>query len=187
MYFAVLFLLLILVFYLNNLCNKDEHREKRKNKTTNKNNGSTLNLGWRITPYLKYKISSFESRRDLEKMRIREVIKNNLNIKEENITFCEEMDNFYISNKDEILYGKFVLLDNKENLFEKCQSLKKDDFTQGELYRRIANILKKHLYLVEEGLIHEEQGIFKITFPNEYIFLSISREEGLNLNKEDLN
>ena len=181
MYFAVLFLLLILVFYLNNLCNKSEQGKKCKNRNINR---STLNLGWRITPYLKYKISSFESRIDLEKMRIIELIKNNLNIKEGNIEFIEERDNFYIRSKNEILYGKFILIDNEDAFFNKYENLKKEVDIRGELYKEIEGVLKKYLYLVEEKLFCNGEGVFKIGFSSGYIFLSLTKEESIELNKE---
>ena len=50
-----------------------------KNKENNKNKLKT-NKGWKITPYINLRISSFESRIDLEKMRLMELIKNSIKL-----------------------------------------------------------------------------------------------------------
>ena len=54
----------------------------RDNKENNKNK-SKINRGWKVTPYLSLRISSFESRIDLEKMRLRELIKNTIRLMED--------------------------------------------------------------------------------------------------------
>ncbi|MHC9413499.1 hypothetical protein ACY0I4_14840, partial [Clostridium perfringens] len=79
------------------------------NKENNKNK-SKINRGCKVTPYLSLRISSFESIIDLDKMRLKELIKNTIRLLDDKVTFivCNS-DGFYIIIKNELIYIEFLV------------------------------------------------------------------------------
>ncbi len=83
------------------------------NKDNNKNK-SNINRGWKVTPYLSLRISSFESRIDLEKMRLKELIKNTISLMDKKVDFIDcNSEGFYIKSKNELIYIEFLVGDKK--------------------------------------------------------------------------
>ena len=96
-----------------------------KNNKENKKNKSKINRGWKVTPYLSLRISSFESRIDLEKMRLKELIKNTIRLIDERVIFIDcNSEGFYIKSKSELIYIEFLVGDKKVEKNKESVSLK---------------------------------------------------------------
>lgn len=129
MFFAVI---MILVLFLAYLIIK-EARENKKNKLN-------ISRGWKVTPYLNIRISSFENRMDLEKMRLKEVIKNTIKLIDKNAKFIDSnKDCFYIESNNELIHLEFVGYKEFKYKVNLNTSLKKNEIIELELY----DVIKK--------------------------------------------
>ena len=142
----------------------------RDNKENNKNK-SKINRGWKVTPYLSLRISSFESRIDLEKMRLRELIKNTIRLMDDKVTFidCNSVGDQNVEK-------------NKESV-----SLKNNEMAKLELYNTIRSTIRKYIWFWEENFINPLKSEFNIRFSSGNIIMKISKEDKIIFNKDEEN
>ncbi|HBI6979528.1 TPA: hypothetical protein K8N11_002959, partial [Clostridium perfringens] len=136
----------------------------RDNKENNKNK-SKINRGWKVTPYLSLRISSFESRIDLEKMRLKELIKNTIRLMDDKVTFIDcNSDGFYIKSKNELIYIEFLVGDQNVEKNKESVSLKNNEMAKLELYNTIRSTIRKYIWFWEENFINPLKSEFNIRF-----------------------
>ena len=151
----------------------------RDNKENNKNK-SKINRGWKVTPYLSLRISSFESRIDLEKMRLKELIKNTIRLMDDKVTFIDcNSDGFYIKSKNELIYIEFLVGESV--------SLKNNEMAKLELYNTIRSTIRKYIWFWEENFINPLKSEFNIRFSSGNIIMKISKEDKIIFNKDEEN
>ena len=158
-----------------------------KNKENNKNKLKT-NKGWKITPYINLRISSFESRIDLEKMRLMELIKNSIKLIDEKIVFVDcNSEGFYIKSKNELIYIEFLIGDQNIEKNKEIISLKNNDMLKLELYNTIRRTIRKYIWFGEENFINPLKSEFNIRFSSGNIIMKISKEDKIIFNKDEEN
>ena len=149
----------------------------RDNKENNKNK-SKINRGWKVTPYLSLRISSFESRIDLEKMRLKELIKNTIRLMDDKVTFIDcNSDGFYIKSKNELIYIEFLVGDQNVEKNKESVSLKNNEMAKLELYNTIRSTIRKYIWFWEENFINPLKSEFNIRFSSGNIIMKISKED----------
>lgn len=159
----------------------------RDNKENNKNK-SKINRGWKVTPYLSLRISSFESRIDLEKMRLRELIKNTIRLMDDKVTFIDcNSDGFYIKSKNELIYIEFLVGDQNVEKNKESVSLKNNEMAKLELYNTIRSTIRKYIWFWEENFINPLKSEFNIRFSSGNIIIKISKEDKIIFNKDEEN
>ena len=159
----------------------------RDNKENNKNK-SKINRGWKVTPYLSLRISSFESRIDLEKMRLRELIKNTIRLMDDKVTFIDcNSDGFYIKSKNELIYIEFLVGDQNVEKNKESVSLKNNEMAKLELYNTIRSTIRKYIWFWEEEFINPLESEFNIRFSSGHIIMRISKEDKIIFNKDEEN
>ncbi|WP_349404083.1 hypothetical protein, partial [Clostridium perfringens] len=159
----------------------------RDNKENNKNK-SKINRGWKVTPYLSLRISSFESRIDLEKMRLRELIKNTIRLMDDKVTFIDcNSDGFYIKSKNELIYIEFLVGDQNVEKNKESVSLKNNEMAKLELYNTIRSTIRKYIWFWEENFINPLKSEFNIRFSSGNIIMKISKEDKIIFNKDEEN
>ena len=159
----------------------------RDNKENNKNK-SKINRGWKVTPYLSLRISSFESRIDLEKMRLKELIKNTIRLMDDKVTFIDcNSDGFYIKSKNELIYIEFLVGDQNVEKNKESVSLKNNEMAKLELYNTIKNAIEKYVWFWEDEFINPLESEFNINFSSGHIIMKISKEDKIRFNKDEEN
>ncbi|EGT3598706.1 hypothetical protein ACV3P7_05980 [Clostridium perfringens] len=159
----------------------------KNNKESNKNK-LNINRGWKVTPYLSLRISSFESRIDLEKMRLKELIKNTVRLIDEKVTFIDcNSEGFYIKSKNELIYIKFLVGDKKVEKNKGSVSFKNNEIIKLELYNTIRSTIGKYIWFWEEEFISPLESAFNIKFSSGHIIMKISKEDKIIFNKDEEN
>lgn len=159
----------------------------RNNQENNKNK-SNINRGWKVTPYLSLRISSFESRIDLEKMRLKELIKNTIRLMNKKVDFINcNGEGFYIKSKDELIYIEFLLEDKKIVKNKESISLKNNEIINLELYNIIRKTIGKYVWFWEEEFINPIESKFNIKFSSGNIIMKISKENKMIFNNGEEN
>lgn len=157
------------------------------NKDNNKNK-SNINRGWKVTPYLSLRISSFESRIDLEKMRLKELIKNTISLMDKKVDFIDcNSEGFYIKSKNELIYIEFLVGDKKIEKNKESITLKNNEIIKLELYTTIKNAIEKYVWFWEEKFINPLESEFNIIFSSGHIIMKISKEDKIRFNKDEEN
>ena len=157
------------------------------NKDNNKNK-SNINRGWKVTPYLSLRISSFESRSDLEKMRLKELIKNTISLMNKKVDFIDcNSEGFYIKSKNELIYIEFLVGDKKIEKNKESITLKNNEIIKLELYNTIKNAIEKYVWFWEEEFINSLESEFNINFSSGHIIMKISKEDKIRFNKDEEN
>lgn len=175
MFFAIIIILGLFLAYLI----VKEARENKKSKLN-------INRGWKVTPYLNLRISSFENRMDLEKMRLKEVIKNTIKLTDGNAKFIDSnKDCFYIESKNELIHLEFVGHKEVKYIGNLNTSLKKNEIIGLELYDLIKKVLGKYIWVWEEELKESLISEFHIRFSIGYISLKVTKESKMKFNKDN--
>ncbi|EHK2440349.1 hypothetical protein P3F01_07105 [Clostridium perfringens] len=159
----------------------------KNNKKSNKNK-LNINRGWKVTPYLSLRISSFESRIDLENMRLKELIKNTIRLIDEKVTFIDcNSEGFYIKSKNELIYIEFLVGDKKVEKNKGSVSFKSNEIIKLELYNTIRSTIGKYIWFWEEEFISPLESAFNIKFSSGHIIMKISKEDKIIFNKDEEN
>lgn len=159
----------------------------RDNKENNKNK-SKINRGWKVTPYLSLRISSFDSRIDMEKMRLKELIKNTIGLMGDKVTFIDcNSEGLYIKSKNELIYIEFLVVEKNVEKNKDSVSLKNNEIIKLELYNIIRKTIGKYIWFWEEEFINPLKSEFNIRFSSGHIIMRISKQDRIIFNKDEEN
>ncbi|MDZ5252842.1 hypothetical protein [Clostridium sp. LIBA-8841] len=170
-----LVIIIILGLFLTYLIVKDANENRKIKKNINK--------GWKATPYINLRISCFENRIDLEKMRLKELIKNTIILMDKNAKIIDNNnDGFYIKSKNELIYLQFLCLEflsieEKPKEIKAYASLKNNEIINLNTYNIIKRILGKHIWSWEEEIIDSLVSKFYLKFSSGYIVMRVSKED----------
>lgn len=143
----------------------------------NKKNKKNMDKGWKVTPYINLRISSFENRIDLEKMRLKELIKNTIVLMDENAKIIDtSKDGFYIKSKNELIYLEILATEERLKEIKEYTSLKNNEILKLNTYNVIRRTLRKHIWFLEEEITEPLMSKFYLKFSSGYIVMRIRKE-----------
>ena len=147
-----------------------------------KENSKSIDFGWKITPYINSRISSFENRMELEKARIYNLIKNTFTL-EKDIIFIESSENiFYLKNNCDLLLIEISITNDLGNYMKKNQIKKfeiNNIFEENSIYNLLINLLNSFVWDLSEEKISALESVIYLKFENGYIKLTISKVDEL--------
>lgn len=142
--------------------------ELRKNKRN-------IGCGWKVTPYVNSKISSFENRLDLEKLRLIELIKNKLQFDYDIKVIENDKNSFYIKKGKELRFLE-VFTENDSREFQKKEFRYK--FGRGEecdIYNLIRKTVNNHIWDYKEENLGSYGHRIYLSFKSGIIVLDVSK------------
>lgn len=162
-------IIIILGLFLTYLIVKNANESKKIKKNINK--------GWKATPYINLRISCFEERIDLEKMRLKELIKNTIALMDKNAKIIDNSkDGFYIKSENELIYLEFLAVEEKLKEIKECTDLKNNEIIKLNTYNIIKRTLRRHIWSWEEEIIDSLVSKFYLKFSSGYIVMRVSKE-----------
>ncbi|MGG5462519.1 hypothetical protein [Clostridium sp. B9] len=168
-----MFLILIVILVATLICLMIRDAiELRKNK-------KNIGCGWKVTPYVNSKISSFENRMDLEKLRLIELIKNKLQFDYDIKVIENDKNSFYIKKGKELRFLE-IFAENDFKEFEKKEFRYK--FGRGEecdIYNLIRKTVNNHIWDYKEENLGGYGHRIYLSFKSGIIVLDISKTNSM--------